>query len=93
MLIDDRTDMNQLSATLEDVMMAGVMGRVEAAPRLLALLVSRLKAVVKQFHPLVAADFYLPAPPLYCPQPSPSVKVRQGVLLLSVLCASLHLCI
>ncbi|KAK7099790.1 ciliogenesis and planar polarity effector 1-like [Littorina saxatilis] len=74
-LIDDRTDMTQLSATLEDIMMAGVMGRVEVAPRILSLLVSRLKAVVKQFHPLVPTDFYLPAPPLYCPQPAHSAKV------------------
>ncbi|KAL8600713.1 hypothetical protein ACOMHN_057303 [Nucella lapillus] len=75
-LIDDRTDMTQLSATLEDILVAGVMGRVEVAPRLLTLLLSRLKSVVKEFPPLVAGDFYLPAPPLYCPQPAASAKAR-----------------
>ncbi|XP_076463357.1 uncharacterized protein LOC143295514 isoform X2 [Babylonia areolata] len=80
-LIDDRTDIPQLSATLEDILVAGVMGHVEVAPSLLTLLVTRLKGVVKKFPPLVPSDFYLPAPPLYCPQPASSSKtgVTAGV--------------
>ena len=75
-LINDKTDMTQLSSTLEDVLLAGVMGRVEVAPRLMALLLSKVKDTVKRLHPLVPAQFYLPAPPLYCPQPSASDEVN-----------------
>lgn len=83
MLISDKTDVVQLTATLEDVMIAGVMAQAEVAPRLLAALVSHLMTVVQQFAPLVPAEFYLPSPPVYCPQPASSPEVSGRLMLAS----------
>ncbi|GFO20999.1 chromosome 5 open reading frame 42 [Plakobranchus ocellatus] len=68
-----------LTKVLEDIALAGVMGYVEVGSWLLAELVAKLKIVVKQMTPLVTKDFYLPAPPLFCPQPTTSDKIRQSL--------------
>ncbi|XP_063430132.1 uncharacterized protein LOC134712479 isoform X1 [Mytilus trossulus] len=68
--INNETNIVQLTKTMEDLLKAGVIGGVEIMPWLLSSLVERLKNTVSRLHPLVPQGFYLPSPPLYCPQPS-----------------------
>ena len=72
------SDLSQLTSVLEDVALAGVMGFVDLGSWMLDTLVSRLKSVVKQMTPLVTKEVYLPAPPLYCPQPPKVDQVRHS---------------
>ena len=74
-IVDDKTDLQQLTLTLEDVMTTAVVSRVDIVPWLLTELVDGLKTVVSSLQPVVPQDFYLPAPPLYCPQPTQQVGV------------------
>ncbi|GFS11694.1 chromosome 5 open reading frame 42, partial [Elysia marginata] len=70
------SDLTTLTKVMEDIALAGVMGYVEVGSWLLAELVTKLKALLGQMTPLVTKDFYLPAPPLFCPQPAANDKVR-----------------
>ncbi|XP_021376995.1 uncharacterized protein LOC110465482 isoform X2 [Mizuhopecten yessoensis] len=76
--IDNETNLVQLSRTVEDILTAGIISNVEIVPWLLSSLVDRLKHVVSNFSPLVPKDFYLPAPPVYCPQPTEADKETGG---------------
>ena len=67
--INQETNIPQLTRTLQDVFMAGIICHVELAPWFLSRLVEKLKSVVAGLPSLVPDDFYLPSPPLYCPQP------------------------
>ena len=53
-----------------DLMMAATLSRIDLVPMLLETLVGRLKHVTRQFSGLVPDGLYLPAPPVYCPQPA-----------------------
>ncbi|XP_048256398.1 uncharacterized protein LOC124134597 [Haliotis rufescens] len=79
--IDEDTNMKVLTKTLEDILTGAMVGRVDVLPGLLKTLVEKLKTVVSELPPLVPKDFYLPAPPLYCPQPSATSQesVRSAV--------------
>lgn len=74
--ISNETNIVQLSRTMEDILTAGIVSSVEVVPWLLTTLVHRLMDTVAQMSPLVPQDLYLPAPPLYCPQPSDTSEVR-----------------
>lgn len=74
--ISNETNIVQLSRTMEDILTAGIVSSVEVVPWLLTNLVHRLMDTVAQMSPLVPQDLYLPAPPLYCPQPSDTSEVR-----------------
>lgn len=67
--INQETNITQLTKTLQDIMTAGIISDVEIAPWLLSHLTAKLKSVASNLTSLVPKDFYLPAPPLYCPQP------------------------
>ncbi|KAH3779451.1 hypothetical protein DPMN_157254 [Dreissena polymorpha] len=67
--INTETNISQLTRTLGDIFTAGIVSDVELAPWFLATLIAKLKSVVCNLSPLVATEFYLPAPPLFCPQP------------------------
>ena len=67
--INQETNIPQLTRTLQDVFMAGIICHVELAPWFLSRLVEKLKSVVAGLPSLVPDDFYLPSPPLFCPQP------------------------
>ncbi|CAG5133709.1 unnamed protein product, partial [Candidula unifasciata] len=69
-LMNDSSDLTYLTNVLKDISLSGIMGSVEVGPWLLEQLVEKLKSVVRQLPPLVAKDFYLPAPPLFLPQPA-----------------------
>ena len=60
----------QFKRSLGDLMTAATLCDVNVVPWLLRNLLKKLKAVVQQVSPVVVEDFYLPAPPLFCPQPS-----------------------
>ncbi|XP_062574969.1 ciliogenesis and planar polarity effector 1-like isoform X1 [Saccostrea cucullata] len=76
--ISNETNIIQLSRTMEDIMTAGIMSGVEVVPWLLTTLVHRLMDTVAQLSPLVPQDFYLPSPPLYCPQPADTEKDKRS---------------
>ncbi|XP_052775731.1 ciliogenesis and planar polarity effector 1-like isoform X4 [Mya arenaria] len=67
--INQETNIPQLTRTLGDILTAGIVSDVELAPWLLTSLLEKLKSVVSNLSPLVPEGFYLPAPPLFCPQP------------------------
>ncbi|CAH1774750.1 unnamed protein product [Owenia fusiformis] len=62
--------LEQISRTLGDTLQCGVICGVSLTPWLLGKLIDKLKAVVSNMSTLVPEGFYLPAPPLYCPQPT-----------------------
>ncbi|XP_013396199.1 protein JBTS17 isoform X2 [Lingula anatina] len=68
--IDDETNLDQLTRTMNDLLMAGALAKVDITPWLLGCLLDRLKVAVASFPTLVPQGVYLPAPPLYCPQPA-----------------------
>ena len=68
------SSLDQLQRHLSDLLLASVLGRLNVLPLLLDHLTSRLKEVVSCFTALVPEDFYLPAPPVYCPQPAQNTK-------------------
>ena len=70
LLIDEETDLPQLRRVLADLMLAAVLSRVDLVPWLLEGLVDRLRQVTAQFGAIVPPGLYLPAPPVYCPQPA-----------------------
>ncbi|XP_064607182.1 ciliogenesis and planar polarity effector 1-like isoform X2 [Liolophura sinensis] len=76
--IDEGTDLSQLRQTLEEILKAGIMSMVDVAPWLLSGLVQRLKAVISRLQPLVPSEFYLPCPPIYCPQPTQTAEDALG---------------
>jgi hypothetical protein len=59
----------QLHRHLSDLLLASVLGRLSVLPLLVEQVTARLLAVAGRFSALVPDDFYLPAPPVYCPQP------------------------
>jgi hypothetical protein len=58
------------------MMTAGIVSDVELAPWFLANLTDKLKNVVSSLPVLVPEEFYLPAPPLYCPQAGEEEMVK-----------------
>ncbi|XP_059166975.1 ciliogenesis and planar polarity effector 1-like [Physella acuta] len=73
------SDLTHLTKILEDLALAGLMGYAEIGFWLLEQLVIKLKSIVKLFPPLVTKDFYLPSPPLYCPQPARPDKAHHSL--------------
>ncbi|XP_055886712.1 uncharacterized protein LOC106060096 isoform X2 [Biomphalaria glabrata] len=65
----EQADLDHMTSILESISLAGLMGYTEVGCWLLQDMVNQLKAIVKLFTPLVCKEFYLPAPPAYCPQP------------------------
>ncbi|KAH9499839.1 hypothetical protein Btru_076748 [Bulinus truncatus] len=70
----ENSDSSNLTHIIERISIAGLMGYSEVGNWLLQQLVSKLKIVVKLFPPLVTKEFYLPSPPIFCPQPSRTEK-------------------
>ena len=74
-MIDEETDTSQLSRSLSDVLLAATVSNIDLTPWLLEGLVGQMKELAKQVAPLVPDGLYLPAPPVYCPQPTPNKQV------------------
>ena len=64
----DKKLVHELSRTFEASVVAGL----DIVPTLLSNLIDELKLRVKSFTWIVPHEFYLPSPPLYCPQPTHS---------------------
>ena len=69
-------DVDHTTKLLGDLLLAATISNVSCVPLLLETLVDRLKHVTSRFSGLVPADVYLPAPPVYCPQPARNSEVR-----------------
>ena len=60
----------RLSREVTQILEASVVVGLDMVPTLLTNLIGELKARVSSFSWIVPQGFYLPSPPLYCPQPS-----------------------
>jgi len=73
--IDEMTDFEQLTSVLHDILLTAVICKVELVTLLLHGLLDRLKSLAAKLTVLVPEDLYLPAPPIYCPQPAQTIQV------------------
>ena len=63
------------------MLLAGCMSDVDVTPWLLTGLMHQLHRVIHAATLLVPKDLYLPAPPVYCPQPSYDSQVCQTFII------------
>ncbi|XP_017567420.2 ciliogenesis and planar polarity effector 1 isoform X1 [Pygocentrus nattereri] len=77
-------DMELLQASVQEILKASVMADVDVVSQPLTQLLDSAKEHASSLAMLVPPAFYLPAPPLYCPQPAPNTQdsVEGGVLAL-----------
>lgn len=76
--------MELLYASAQEILKASVMAEVDVVSLPLARLLESAKKHASSFTALVPLAFYLPAPPLYCPQPAPNTQVLHSDPLLSI---------
>ncbi|XP_051542049.1 ciliogenesis and planar polarity effector 1 isoform X2 [Myxocyprinus asiaticus] len=87
---DDNTDpvsdedVEHLQLSVQEILKASVMAEVDIISQPLTRLLDSAKERAISLSILVPPVFYLPAPPLYCPQPSPNTQdsVRDAALVL-----------
>ncbi|KAM5329284.1 ciliogenesis and planar polarity effector 1 isoform 2-T2 [Glossophaga mutica] len=66
----EEEDVNLLSGALREVLKAAVMADADVLSETFQLLVNSAKDFSRRLWGLVPVGLYLPAPPLYCPQPA-----------------------
>ncbi|XP_045141192.1 ciliogenesis and planar polarity effector 1 [Echinops telfairi] len=66
----EEEDANHLCGSVQEVLKAAVMADADILSDTFQLLISSAKDFSKRLWGLVPAGLYLPAPPLYCPQPA-----------------------
>lgn len=66
----EESDLDHLTSTLSDLLTATCFCNLDITTWLLDTFISRLKGMVSQMKPVVPSGLYLPAPPVYCPQPA-----------------------
>ncbi|XP_075397060.1 ciliogenesis and planar polarity effector 1 isoform X3 [Tenrec ecaudatus] len=66
----EEEDANHLCGSVQEVLKAAVMADADLLSDTFQLLISSAKDFSKKLWGLVPAGLYLPAPPLYCPQPA-----------------------
>ncbi|XP_054439973.1 ciliogenesis and planar polarity effector 1 [Pteronotus mesoamericanus] len=66
----EEEDVNVLLGSLQEVLKAAAMADADVLSETLQLLVRSAKDVSRRLWGLVPGGLYLPAPPLYCPQPA-----------------------
>ncbi|KAK7125268.1 hypothetical protein R3I93_020830 [Phoxinus phoxinus] len=73
-----------LQVSVQEILKASVMAEVDVVSQPLTRLMNAAKERATSLPALVPPAFYLPAPPLYCPQPSPNTQdsVRDPALVL-----------
>ncbi|XP_026995153.2 ciliogenesis and planar polarity effector 1 isoform X2 [Tachysurus fulvidraco] len=76
-------DMELLYASAQEILKASVMAEVDVVSWPLARLLESAKKHASSFTALVPVAFYLPAPPLYCPQPAPNTQDSIGDVFLA----------
>ena len=72
---EDKASQEQRSRSLTDMLTAATLIGLDPTLWLLGNLTDACLSLVGEFHTLVPDDFYLPAPPYYCPQPEYIPKV------------------
>ena len=75
----DEMDTDHMTKVLGDLLLAATISHVSCVPLLLETLVVRLRDVASKFSGLVPGGVYLPAPPVYCPQPARSTEVGKQI--------------
>ncbi|XP_026119483.1 ciliogenesis and planar polarity effector 1 isoform X4 [Carassius auratus] len=77
-------DMDLVQDSVQEILKASVMAEVDVISHPLTRLLDAAKERAMSLPALVPPAFYLPAPPLYCPQPSPNTQdsVRDAALVL-----------
>ena len=76
------------SIGLQDLLLLAVMCDVEVVHWLLQRLITDVKHLVSQFSVIVPESVYLPAPPIYCLQPTQSTEACITTQTLYVICSS-----
>nr|XP_034956443.1 ciliogenesis and planar polarity effector 1 isoform X2 [Zootoca vivipara] len=66
----EEEDVNVIFSSIEEILKAAVMAETDILSETFQLLVGSAKDLSRKFCGLVPDGLYLPAPPLYCPQPS-----------------------
>ncbi|CAI5787672.1 Hypothetical predicted protein [Podarcis lilfordi] len=66
----EEEDVNVIFSSIEEILKAAVMAETDILSGTFQLLVDSAKDLSRKFCGLVPDGLYLPAPPLYCPQPS-----------------------
>lgn len=72
---------SKLVSNVSKVLEASLVSGLDLVPLLLTRLLSRLKRLISTVQWVVPEEFYLPAPPLYCPQPPEDKQVNTCMLL------------
>ncbi|KAL0965668.1 hypothetical protein UPYG_G00284190 [Umbra pygmaea] len=72
-------DMEFMQASVQDILKASVLAGVDVLSQPLRSLLDSAKDLTACLPALVPVGLYLPAPPLYCPQPAPNTQDRSGV--------------
>ncbi|XP_056323405.1 ciliogenesis and planar polarity effector 1 [Danio aesculapii] len=70
----DVEDVDVLQASVQEILKASVMAELDVLSQPLTRLLDAAKERATSLPALVPAVFYLPAPPLYCPQPSANTQ-------------------
>lgn len=70
---------DQLQASVQDLLRAAAMAGLDVLSQPLRHLVDRARKLGSCLPALVPGGLYLPAPPLYCPQPAPDPDVCAAV--------------
>ncbi|XP_072309627.1 ciliogenesis and planar polarity effector 1 [Eucyclogobius newberryi] len=71
-------DWGLLHVSMQDILKASVMAGVDAVSSPLSSLLDKAKDLCSCLTAIVPTAFYLPSPPLYCPQPSPNSQDPAG---------------
>ncbi|XP_071954067.1 uncharacterized protein [Antedon mediterranea] len=71
----DKALHEQLSRSIKEILTAATVAKLDVTPWLLCQLMKKCLEMVAKFDRLVPDDFYLPAPPYFCPQPSLGIEV------------------
>ena len=74
-LADDSAEYDRHVTALSELLTMSLVIGVDATRSLLQQLTEQLHAAVQQLQFLVPDSIYLPAPPVYCPQPAITAKV------------------
>ncbi|KAJ8408630.1 hypothetical protein AAFF_G00252650 [Aldrovandia affinis] len=67
-----------LQVSVQEVLKAAVMAQVDVSSQPLHRLLDAAKDLASGLSGLVPPGLYLPAPPLYCPQPATDIEVQTG---------------
>lgn len=66
----EEEDASVLFSSVEEILKAAVMAEADILSEPFQLLIDSAKGLSRKFCGLVPDGLYLPAPPLYCPQPA-----------------------